>query len=97
MNEKGEIRIKEEKSRLPGDVRGSKTSLLKLPINTFSGGGGGAANWCPRIHSPKISISIIIRVEQQPRLWREEIRAFLLRNVDVKKITEGLPCRLLVN
>ena len=41
LNEKGEIRIKEEKSRLPGDVRGSKTSLLKLPINNFSGGGAG--------------------------------------------------------
>ena len=40
LNEKGEIRIKEEKSRLPGDVRGSKTSLLKFPINNFSGGGG---------------------------------------------------------
>ena len=33
MNEKGEIRIKEEKSRLPVDVRGSKTSVLKLPNN----------------------------------------------------------------
>ena len=33
MNEKGEIRIKEEKSRLPVDVRGSKTCVLKLPIN----------------------------------------------------------------
>ena len=32
LNEKGEIRIKEEKSRLPVDVRGSKTSVLKLPI-----------------------------------------------------------------
>ena len=31
MNEKGEIRIKEEKSRLPVDVRGSKMSVLKLP------------------------------------------------------------------
>ena len=30
MNEKGEIRTKEEKSRLPADVRGSKTSVLKL-------------------------------------------------------------------
>ena len=29
MNEKGEIRIKEEKSGLPVDVRGSKTSVLK--------------------------------------------------------------------
>ena len=33
MNEKGEIRIKEAKSRLPVDVRGSKTSVLKLPNN----------------------------------------------------------------
>ena len=33
LNEKGEIRIKEEKSRLPVDVRGSKTSMLKLPNN----------------------------------------------------------------
>ena len=32
LNEKGEIRIKEEKSRLPVDVRGSKMSVLKLPI-----------------------------------------------------------------
>ena len=32
LNEKGEIRIKEEKSRLPVDVRGSKTPVLKLPI-----------------------------------------------------------------
>ena len=31
MNEKGVIRIKEEKFRLPFDVRGSKTSVLKLP------------------------------------------------------------------
>ena len=31
LNEKGEIRIKEEKSRLPVDVCGSKTSVLKLP------------------------------------------------------------------
>ena len=31
LNEKGEIRIKEEKSRLPVEVRGSKTSVLKLP------------------------------------------------------------------
>ena len=31
LNEKGEIRIKAEKSRLPVDVRGSKTSVLKLP------------------------------------------------------------------
>ena len=28
MNGKGEIRIKEEKSRLPVDVRGSKSSLM---------------------------------------------------------------------
>ena len=33
LNEKGETRIKEEKSRLPVDVRGSKTSVLKLPTN----------------------------------------------------------------
>ena len=32
LNEKDEIHIKEEKSRLPVDVRGSKTSVLKLPI-----------------------------------------------------------------
>ena len=31
MHEKGVIRIKKEKSRLPVDVRGSKTSVLKLP------------------------------------------------------------------
>ena len=37
MNEKGEIRIKEEKSRLPVDVRGSKTSVLKLPIQILAG------------------------------------------------------------
>ena len=30
----GETRIKEEKSRLPVDVRGSKTSVLKLPTTT---------------------------------------------------------------
>ena len=30
LNEKGEIRIKVGKSRLPVDVRGSKTSVLKL-------------------------------------------------------------------
>ena len=33
MNEKGEIRIKEEKSRLPVDVRGSKTPVLKFPVD----------------------------------------------------------------
>ena len=32
LNEKGEIRIKEEKYRLPVDVRGSKMSVLKLSI-----------------------------------------------------------------
>ena len=32
MNEKDAIRIKEEKFRLPVDVRGSKRSVLKLPI-----------------------------------------------------------------
>ena len=31
MHEKGVIRIEKEKSRLPVDVRGSKTSVLKLP------------------------------------------------------------------
>ena len=31
LNEKGVLRIKEEKSRLPVDIRGSKTSVLKLP------------------------------------------------------------------
>ena len=31
LNEKGVIRIKEEKFRLPVDVRGSKTSVLKPP------------------------------------------------------------------
>ena len=36
LNEKGVIRIKEEKSRLPVDVRGSKTSVLKLPIVNLS-------------------------------------------------------------
>ena len=38
MNEKGETRIEEEKSRLPVDVRGSKTSVLKLPnkVNVLS-------------------------------------------------------------
>ena len=40
LNEKGVLRIKEEKSWLPVDVRGSKTSVLKLPIamllRTFS-------------------------------------------------------------
>ena len=33
LNKKGVIRIKEEKSQLPFDVRGSKTSVRKLPIN----------------------------------------------------------------
>ena len=35
MNEKGVIHIKEEKSRFPVDVRGSKTSVLKLPIKKW--------------------------------------------------------------
>ena len=38
MNEKGEIRNKEEKSRLPVDMRGSKTSVLKLPITNSQTG-----------------------------------------------------------
>ena len=35
FNEKGVIRVKEEKFRLPVDVRGSKTSALKLS-NVYS-------------------------------------------------------------
>ena len=35
-NEKGAIRIKEEKFRLPVDIRGSKTAVLKLSINLSS-------------------------------------------------------------
>ena len=38
LNEKSEISIKEEKSRLPVDVRGTKTSVLKLP-NIYYGSG----------------------------------------------------------
>ena len=40
MNEKGLIRIKEEKSRLSVALRGSKMSVLKLHINEMRGRGG---------------------------------------------------------
>ena len=36
LNEKGVLRTKEEKSRLPVDLRGSKTSVLKLPIDRLN-------------------------------------------------------------
>ena len=36
LNEKSEISIKEEKSRLPVDVRGTKTSVLKLSSDTVT-------------------------------------------------------------
>ena len=39
FSEKGVIRVEEENFRLPADVRGTETSVLKLSISRVRGGG----------------------------------------------------------
>ena len=59
MNEKGEIRTKEEKSRLPVDVRGSKMSVLKFPNNNLllTEGEGRTGEYWPEV--------VIVRTEHR--------------------------------